>query len=241
MAAGDPDCDDARQALTYLCETYWYPLYAYVRRRGHSAEDSADLTQAFFARLLEKPFLQSADRERGRFRSFLLTIFKRYLSNENDRRQAQKRGGGLKHFSIDVEAGEKRYRFEPTDDWTPEKLYERRWALTLLDHVMARLEQEYADKNKGPLFEQCKLYLTGSDDAAAYSEIAGRLEMSESALRVAVHRIRGRYRELLNQEVSQTLGQQETVDDELEYLRSAIRGQNMRNVVTDPKKIGSKG
>ncbi|MFV1967115.1 MAG: RNA polymerase sigma factor [Pirellulaceae bacterium] len=197
LAAAHRSSPDSDEALESLCRTYWYPLYAYVRRRGYSADDAKDLTQEFFARLLEKDYLQAADCERGRFRSFLLTVLKRFLSKERERAEAQKRGGGRKLLSIDFTSGEDRCRLEPSHDWTPEKVYERRWALTLLDQVLNRLGREYAEKQETQLFEHLKVYLTGSSGAPAYAQTAADLSMSESAVKVAVHRMRQRYRELL--------------------------------------------
>ena len=224
LAAGHGSSPDSQDALAALCEAYWYPLYAYVRRRGYAAADAKDATQEFFAHLLEKESLQAADPQRGRFRSFLITAFKNFLSKERERRQTQKRGGDVRHLSIDFDSGEARYQFEPVDDWTPEKIYERRWGLTLLDQVMVRLRQEYQAKDKGELFEQCKGHLAGT--GPPYEQAAEALGMSEGALRVAVHRLRERYRELLKAEVAATLADPDTIDAELEYLRSAIRGDS---------------
>jgi len=224
LEAGHRSSPDSAEALASLCGIYWYPLYAFVRRRGASSTDAKDLTQEFFVHLLEKQSLQAADPNRGRFRSFLLTAFKNFLSKQHERDQAQKRGGDIKHLSIDFESGEQRYQFEPADDWTPEKIYERRWALTLLDHVIVQLQQEYDRDNKAELFEQCKGHLTGA--GADYEEAANLLGMTEGALRVAVHRMRSRYRALLKAEVATTLDDPEIVDDELETLRRAIRGES---------------
>jgi len=223
LEAGHRSSPESHGALAKLCETYWYPLYAYVRRRGRSATDAKDSTQEFFAHVLEKGSLGSADPERGRFRSFLLTAFKNFLADEHDRLQTQKRGGGVSHLSLDFDSGEQRYQFEPADDWTPEKVYERRWALTLLDQVVVQLQCEYHDSGKGELFDQCKGHLIGA--GPSYEELASMLEMSEGSLRVAVSRMRSRYRELLKQEVAATLADPEVADDELEYLRRAIRGE----------------
>lgn len=223
LEAGRRSSPDSDEALASLCATYWYPLYAFVRRRGCSAADAKDLTQEFFAHLLEKKSLQAADPDRGRFRSFLLTVFKNFLADERDRDKSQKRGGNVRHFSIDFDAGEQRYQFEPADDWTPEKIYERRWGLTLLDRVVIRLEGEYHDNGKGELFDTCKGHLTGS--GVSYEEAANTLEMSEGAVRVAVHRLRAKYRDLLKQEVAATLVDPDAAEDELEYLRRAIRGE----------------
>lgn len=225
VLAGDRASPNSQAALETLCRNYWYPLYAFARRRGSSPDDAADLTQEFFSRLLEKEFLQAADREKGRFRSFLLTVFKRFLSKEHDRALAQKRGGDRLRISIDARAGEQRYGFEPADDWTPEALFERRWALTLLEQVMEKLHREYEVKDKLLLFELAKPLLVGSG-ASGYAEIVRRLDMTDSAARVAVHRLRERYRELLRLEVSHTVGEPDAVEDELNHLRSAIRGKN---------------
>jgi RNA polymerase sigma-70 factor (ECF subfamily) len=226
LAASDPASGSSGNALSALCSTYWYPLYAYARRRGRSAEEAADLTQEFFARLLEKQYLRSADPERGRFRAFLLTVFKRFLAKEYERGQALKRGGEQSLLSIDVSQGEERYRLEPADEWTAEKLYERRWALTLLDSVMAALGREYDERGKSRLFASCKACLIGADSAPAYSAIASELGMSETAVRVAVHRMRQRYRELLREEIGHTVETPEDVDDELRMLRAALRRED---------------
>ena len=188
-------------------------------------DDAADLTQEFFSRLLEKPFLTAADREKGRFRSFLLTVFKRFLSNQRERDQAQKRGGGRCKLPIDVQSGEQRYSYEPADAWTPEALYERRWALTLLEQVLQNLQDDYEAKGKGELFAQCKPLLAGAADTPSHADIAARLAMNESAVRVAVHRLRERYRELLRREVAQTIADTDSVEEELRRLRGAIRGE----------------
>jgi RNA polymerase sigma-70 factor (ECF subfamily) len=223
VAAGQGDSPDARAALATLCQTYWYPLYAYVRRHGRGAEEAQDLTQAFFAELLEKEYLQDADRERGKFRAFLLTAFKHFLSKERDRASALKRGGGRATLSLDLPAGERRYRLEPADQATPETLFERRWALTLLDQVLARLRQEYAGSGKGPLFEQLKGFLAGEKGPEPYAQLAREFGMTEGAFKVAVHRVRRRYRELLRAEIAQTVDSPEEVDDELRHLFEAIR------------------
>lgn len=162
VAAGQKSSPDASEALAALCESYWYPLYAFARRRGYESHDAMDVTQSFFERMLEKNYLQSADQEKGRFRSFLLTMFKRFLSKERDREHTLKRGGNRTILSIDVEATEARYRLEPADEQTPEKMFERQWATTLLDRVLSKLQQVYESKNKSDVFEACRLYLIGS-------------------------------------------------------------------------------
>jgi RNA polymerase sigma-70 factor (ECF subfamily) len=224
LAAGQRSSPAAADALATLCQTYWYPLYAFARRRGCAPEDAADLTQGFFADLLDKDFLRTADQQRGRFRSFLLTVFKRFLSHEQQRQQTQKRGGGRQQFSIDAAVGEARYQYEPTDEWTAERLYDRRWALTLLDDVMARLESEYQDKGKGELFARCKIYLTAGTHAPPQAEVAEKLNMTPVAVRVAVHRLRHRYKEMLQEAVAQTIGPEESITDEITRLRLSVRG-----------------
>ncbi len=223
LEAGHRSSPASDGALAELCETYWYPLYAYVRRRGHSVADAKDATQAFFAHVLEKGSLVAADPQRGRFRSFLLTALKNFLADEHDRRQTQKRGGGVRHLSLDFDSGEQRYQFEPVDSWTPEKVFERRWALTLLDQVVEQLQREYHERGKGELFDQCRGHLVGA--GPEYAELTETLQMSEGSLRVAVSRMRGRYRELLRREVAATLANPDAADDELETLRRAIRGE----------------
>ncbi len=205
VAAGQGDSPDAKAALATLCQIYWYPLYAYVRRHGHNPHEAQDLTQEFFARLLEKDYLHDADRERGKFRSFLLTAFKHFLSKERDRANALKRGGGRPTLSLDLPAGEQRYRREPADQSTPETIYERRWALTLLDQVITRLREEFVAAGKGPLFERLKVFLTGERGPEPYARLAVELDLTEGALKVAIHRMRRRYRELLRAEIAQTV------------------------------------
>ena len=225
-AAGAGASPDARAALTTLCETYWYSVYAFIRRRGCSAEDARDLTQEFFATLIEKEYLQAADRERGRFRSFLLTAVKRFLSKEYERATAQKRGGTRQHISLDFDAGESRYRIEPFHNSTPERLFERRWALTVLDRVVQRLEQEYADGGKAELFARLKAGLTGPAETAPYAEIAAELQTTPGAVKVAAHRLRKRYREILKAEIAETLVDPGDVRDELQHLLQAVRGES---------------
>ena len=225
LEAGHSSSPDSQKALATLCETYWYPLYAYVRRRVLDVHEAQDLTQGFFAVLLEKDYLRAADRDKGRFRSFLLTAFKRFLSKERDRAKTQKRGGGQRVISLDFESGEKRYKLEPLDDWTPEKIFERRWALTLLDQVLARLERDYADKRKLKLFEALKGFLTGRSAAPSYDRLAGELDLSEGSVKVAVHRLRRRYRKLLKEEIANTVADPDEIQDELDHLLSALRGE----------------
>jgi RNA polymerase sigma-70 factor (ECF subfamily) len=181
LAAGKGASPDADAALASLCQTYWYPLYAFVRRLGHQPADAQDLTQEFFARLLEKQYLRAADPERGRFRSFLLSSVKHFLSKERDRTKAYKRGGGRKVLLLDFEAGESRYSLEPTHEVTAEKIYERRWALTLLDQVFARLRDEFDRASKQKEFDCLKVYLTGS-----HRTVVGRIDLRRQTSRTSI-------------------------------------------------------
>ncbi len=222
-AGGTDDSAAARAALESLCQAYWYPLYAFARRQGRSADDAADTTQEFFSRLLDNKFLRSADPERGRFRSFLLTAFKRFIGQQQHRDQALKRGGGRKVLSLDFDDGERRYSLEPIDEWSAEKLFERRWALMMLEVVLQKLKTEYEGKGREELFNACCPWLTGQEMSTQYAMVAAKLGMNDGAIRVAVHRMRDRYRELLRLEVAGTVDDEQTVDDELRRLRLALR------------------
>jgi RNA polymerase sigma-70 factor (ECF subfamily) len=224
VAAGTPDAPEGQAALATLCQTYWYPVYAFIRRRGASATDAQDLTQEFFTALLEKDYVRLADRARGRFRTFLLTAVTRFLSKQRERDQAAKRGGGRTVLSLDLERGEERYLLEPVERWTAERLFERRWALTLLDRVIARLGERYAEQGKRELFERLKGVLTGVGSADENAALALQLGLSEGALKVAVHRLRRRYRDLLKQEIAETVADAAETADELDYLLAALRG-----------------
>jgi len=221
-AGGDMTATGARAALTVLCETYWYPLYAFLRSRGHSAADAEDVTQAFFARLLEKHTLRQADRERGRFRSFLLTSLTHFATNEHDKDAAKKRGGGIPALSLEFENAEGRFQLEPATDETPEKLFDRRWAITLLDRVLSRLRAEMVRDGKMVQFEHLKTYLVGDLPQLSYAQSATALGMSEGAVKVAVHRLRGRYRDLVRDEITQTVSSPSEVEDELKHLWSSV-------------------
>jgi RNA polymerase sigma-70 factor (ECF subfamily) len=222
VAAGDAQRDDSRQALARLCETYWYPLYAYVRRRGFPAADAQDLTQAFFARLLEKRSLRVADPRRGRFRSFLLASLEHFLANERDRGRAQKRGGGTAPLALDLAAGESRVSLEPVHELTPQRLFERQWALTLLDVVLARLAAEYQAAHKGRQFELLRPTLTGAGGGPPFAEIAAALCITPDAARQAAHRLRKRYRGLLREEVARTVASPDEVDQEIRELMESL-------------------
>ena len=224
LAAGaDATSAGAREALTVLCESYWYPLYAFLRSRGHPVHDAEDLTQAFFAHLLERHALRHADRGRGRFRSFLLTSLTNFAANERDKENAQKRGGGVSAISLEFENAEGRFQLEPATGETPEKVFDRRWAVTLLDRVLARLTAEMIRTGKEPQFEQLKTYLIGDQPQLSYAESAGALGISEGAIRIAVHRLRRRFRDLVRDEIAHTVSSPEEIEDELRYLWKAIR------------------
>lgn len=222
LAAGRRSSPKASAALEDLCQIYWYPLYVYVRRRGYTGDDAADLTQEFFARLLEKNRLAQVDRRKGKFRSFLLASMKHFLANEWDKSQAQKRGGGRAPISIELSVAETAYRFEPVDEITAERAFERRWALTLLDSVLQQLRTEYVAGGREDLFDRIKGRLMHPDDAGGYRDIAADLSMSEGAVKVAVYRLRKRYRELLVHEVSQTVTVAGEIDDEVGELFKAL-------------------
>lgn len=218
LSAREKDSPQSAEALETLCRAYWYPLYAFVRRQGQSPEDAQDLTQSFFARLLEKDYLQSAVREKGRFRTFLLVALKRFLANEWDRARAQKRGGAQIHVPLDTELAEQRYQVEPTEGVSADGVYERRWALTLLDETMARLRREFAAAGKADEFGQLKVFLTAEKGAIGYAEIAAQAGMNEGAVRVAVHRLRRRFRELFREEIAHTVARPEDIDEEVRHL-----------------------
>jgi RNA polymerase sigma factor (sigma-70 family) len=222
LAAGQKKSPQADQALEELCRTYWYPLYAYVRRQGHAHEDAEDLAQAFFARLLEKNYLEGLSSRHGKFRAFLLVSLKHFLANEWDKSQRQKRGGGVTPISLDWQDADTRYQIEPTDRLSPDRLFDRAWAVTVLERVIARLDAECAADGKTSLFNRLKAYLMADREAIPYAEAAAALEMTESAVRVSVHRLRRRYRELLREEISQTLSDPAQAGEEIRTLLNAF-------------------
>ena len=222
LAAANSDSVNAREALENLCRAYWPPLYAFVRRQGYSPADAQDLTQEFFARLLAKNYLEAVDPGKGRFRSFLLASMKHFLANEWDKAKAAKRGGGAVLVPISTDAAETACGVDPADQSTPEKLYERQWAVTLLEHVLTRLRAEYVRNGKTELFEPLKATLAGERTSLPYAQIAARLGMSEVAVKVTVHRLRQRYRELLREEIAQTVSTLDQVEDEIRALFSAL-------------------
>jgi RNA polymerase sigma-70 factor (ECF subfamily) len=224
LSARQKDSPQALAALETLCRTYWYPLYAYVRRQGHSPPDAQDLTQEFFARLLQKEYLKAAAREKGRFRTFLIVALKRFLANEWDRVRAQKRGGGQPLLSLDTELAEERYRIEPAEGSTAERVFERRWALTLLDRTMTRLREEFAAAGKVCEFARLKVCLTAERGEICYGDIAAALGMNEGAARVAVHRLRKRFREVFREEIAHTVSSAGEIDEEVRYLMSVLAG-----------------
>ncbi len=199
LAAGCRSTPQADVALEELCRTYWYPLYAYVRRRGYTTEDAEDLAKAFFARLLEKNYLEGLSSEKGKFRAFLLVALKHFLANEWDRANRQKRGGGVTVLSLNWQNGDTRYQIDPADNLSPDKLYDRAWAVTLLERVITRLREESASEGKSKSFEQLKPFLMVGKSAIPYAEAGAALDLTEGAVRVAVHRLRRRYRELLRE------------------------------------------
>jgi len=224
LAAGVKDSPEAARALEQLCQTYWFPLYAHVRRLGHSPSDAEDLTQGFFARLLAKDGFGAADCERGRFRSFLLGSLKHFLTNEWDKARAQKRGGHLQIIPLDAPGGEDRLQLEPATQTSPDREFDRRWALALLDTVLARLEAEHIEQDKARLFAGLKETLASGRGDVPMAQIAFDLGLSEGATRVAAHRFRARYRELLRAEIAQTVATPAEVEDELPHLFAALAG-----------------
>jgi RNA polymerase sigma-70 factor (ECF subfamily) len=222
LAAGRTGAPQADVALEELCRTYWYPIYAYVRRHGHSREDAEDLTQAFFARLLEKNYLEGISSDKGKFRAFLLVAVKRFLANEWDRARSQKRGGGVRPLSLDWQDADTRYQIHPADNLSPDKLYDRAWAVTMLERVITRLRDESGAEGKAGLYEQLKTFLMAGKSDIPCAQAAAALGLSEGAVRVAIHRLRRRYRELLREEVAQTLSDPAQADEEMQALFSAL-------------------
>jgi RNA polymerase sigma factor (sigma-70 family) len=222
LAAGGSDSTAAHQALATLCEAYWYPLYAYVRRQGTHAEDAHDLTQGFLASLLERRDFDGLSQERGRFRAFLLASLRHYLSNEAARRRTAKRGGGAIHVPIAFDAAEQRYSVEPTTCETPETLYERRWALAVLDRALTALRQEWRDDGREREFDVLKGCMLGRGPARGYANIAAELGVSEGAARVAVHRLRRRFQSQLKRDIAETVSDPALVEDEIRFLARAL-------------------
>jgi RNA polymerase sigma-70 factor (ECF subfamily) len=218
LRAGQENSTCAQEALANLCQVYWYPLYAYVRRRGHSPEDAQDLTQEFFVRVLERNWLGNADREKGRFRSFMLGAMSHFLADQWDKSRAQKRGGGILPIPLEFEAAEMRYSHEPADRTTPEQSYERQWALALLEGVLNRLGKEYKQEGQEELFVMLSPCLVGERTEQPYAELAKRLGVSEGTVKSAVYRLRQRYRQLLNADIASTVANPAEAEDELRHL-----------------------
>lgn len=223
MAAADNQSPNACKALEQLCEKYWYPLYAFLRRQGRSPEDAKDLTQGFFAHLLAKDRLQNVHPAKGKFRSFLLACLNNYVQNERERQKADKRGGGQVTIPIDVLAAEDHYRLEPADVQDPARIFERRWAATLIEQVLQQLKAHYATDDKRGLYATLHPFLTGDAERGGYADAAAKLSKSECAVRVSVTRLREEFRTLLRAEVGRTVSSQAEIDAEIRHLFSASR------------------
>lgn len=223
LAAARPeDTEPAMRALTELCQTYWPPLYAYVRRQGCDPHEAEDLTQEFFSRLLAKNYLADADPAKGKFRSFLLVSLKHFLANEWDRARAQKRGGGRTVIALDALSPAERRRIEPADNASPDKAFDRQWAITVLDHALKRLRIEFAEAGREKLFDVLKHFLTGNV-SLSHAEAAAECGLTEGAVKVAVHRMRRRYRALLREEVAQTVATPDDIESEIRHLFAAFQ------------------
>jgi RNA polymerase sigma factor (sigma-70 family) len=225
LAAGNSSSEHSAEALEQLCRTYWYPLYAFVRRQGHPPAEAQDLTQEFFSHLLSRDALSGVDPAKGRFRSFLLASLKNLMANEWKRGQRQKRGGGAVMFSLDAVEAEERYRLEPSDNVTPEKIYERRWAEALLERVLTRLREECDASGRTQRFETLKVFLLDDKGTMPLAEAAERLGLSVIAVKGVVHRLRQRYREIFHEEVANTVNRPEDIDEEIRYLLTALAGE----------------
>jgi RNA polymerase sigma factor (sigma-70 family) len=225
LLAGRNDTERARTALAKLCQTYWYPLYAFVRRRGYSPPDAQDLTQGFFEQLLERQALAKADPARGRFRAFILTAMKNFIAHERERAQALKRGGGQEILSLDLAAAERRFSAEPVDAASPDKIFDRQWTLALLGEVLRKLEVEHQNQGKHEIFALLKETLAGARSELPYVELASRLDWSEGAVKVAVHRLRKRYRDLLKAEIAQTVAGPAEAEQEMRHLFASLAGE----------------
>jgi RNA polymerase sigma-70 factor (ECF subfamily) len=222
LAARQPEGGGGAAALEALCRAYWYPLYAFIRRRGYAPAEAQDLTQAFFARLLEKDYLHAVDRSKGKFRSFLLAALEHFLANEWRNARAKKRGGAAVFVSLNDTKAEQQYANLSGPDLSPEKLYERQWATTLLEQVLIKLRAEFVAAGKANLFEELKIFLTGEKRAVSYAELAAKLQSTEAALKMAVSRLRQRYGELLRAEIANTVSRPEEIDEELHALFAAL-------------------
>jgi len=223
LAAGQTDSPETREALAELCQAYWHPVYAFIRRRGYEVEPSKDLTQEFFARLIEKQYVRTADRQRGRFRSFLLACVEHFLSHERKKDQAHKRGGQYTFVPLEDAMAEERYGAEPVDEMSPDKLFDQRWALALLERSLQQLKQEFVQAGKADQFEALEVFLSGAKEApCSYAELGVRLDLSEGAARQAAFRMRARFGELLRTGMAQTVTSPQELEAEMNHLRNAL-------------------
>jgi RNA polymerase sigma-70 factor (ECF subfamily) len=222
LSAREASTSEARQALEGLCRVYWYPVYAFVRRQGNDAEDSRDLTQAYFAELLEKGYLNDYDPQRGRFRVFLMASVRHFLSKEREKALAWKRGGRADVVSLDAREVDGRYRHEPVDHLTPEQIFERRWALTVLQGALSRLHREQEDLDRGREFARLEGFLTGEQANGSYHDVAEELGTTEGAVKTSIHRLRRRFGQLLRSEIAETVASPAEVDDEVRHLLGVI-------------------
>jgi RNA polymerase sigma-70 factor (ECF subfamily) len=222
LAAASPDSQVAQQALALLCQTYWYPLYAYARCQGYSPETAEDLTQGLFVRLLERRDLERGERQKGRFRYYLLSCFRHFIADQYDKATARKRGGGQTFVSFDAQTAEERFQLEPVENFSPDKLFERRWALTVLDEALARLQTEYRESAKEQLFNALEGFLTCDARHTSYAIISRQLGLSESAVKSALHRMRQRHRELIREEVAHTVSTAREIDEEVRHLIAVL-------------------
>jgi RNA polymerase sigma-70 factor (ECF subfamily) len=225
VSSREQDSDIRRHSLGELCESYWYPLFAFLRRKGNSPDAAADYVQGFFVELVDKNFLDAVSPEKGRFRWFLMSAINRFVSKQVEKQSAEKRGGDRQFFSLNIETAEQRYQLEPTEGWTPEKLFDRRWALTVLEQALAELKQRQTDKGKLELYEALRPTLSGVPMAnAEYAEIAQRFQMYEGAVKVAALRLRQKYRDIIREIVGQTVAESNRVSDEIDELFKALSG-----------------
>ena len=222
VAAGEEGSEQAAAALSRLCQTYWFPVYAFIRKRGHSPEQAQDFTQEFFAVFLEKNYVAKAARDRGRFRAFLMSSVENFLHNQHSRAQAQKRGGGQKLLSLDYDEAEERYRIEPVEESDPATIFEQQWAATLLETVLSRLRDEFSAEGRVGLFEDLQAHLWGDAESIPYSRLAQKSGLTEGNIKLIAHRMRQRYRELLREEIAQTVAMPGEVDDEIRHLMRIV-------------------
>jgi RNA polymerase sigma-70 factor (ECF subfamily) len=222
LAAGEEGSEQAGAALSRLCQTYWFPVYTFIRKRGHSPEQAQDFTQEFFAVFLEKNYVAKAARDRGRFRAFLMSSVENFLYNQHDRAQAQKRGGGQIFISLDWVSAEERYKIEPVEEADPVRAYEQEWAATLLDLVLNRLRNEFGAEGRVGLFDDLQAHLWGEAETIPYPQLAEKFGLSAGNVKTIAHRLRERYRELLREEISQTVAKPGEVDDEIRYLMRIV-------------------